>query len=150
MTFTAYILPTITRMSLFIAYIMGLVLSGGIHPHESLRHEHEQAGSHTHTLVVHTHERMVIPSTDFREERLAPIGDGHQHTLPLIQMVAVPVSTSNVSPSAQHNTVSFAETDAGDSSHLSISFLFIVPHETSPPLLSLRYVSDSGRSPPAA
>jgi len=126
------------------------MFGGGLHLHESLSHEHERADRHTHALAAHVHNTVGVPSSGSKSETIAPLENGHQHSVPLVQLIAVRTSTSTITQSFQHNvacTIDLPQTYFPD---LSLSILFVFPLETSPPLRSLTGCSDSGRSPPLA
>ncbi len=146
----SFILSSTLRAILLLTCLIGVVFGGGFHPHESLRHQHEGAHLHSHSYVAHAHNAVTFRFSALNTETISPIENEHQHPVPLVELIAVPVSTSIITKSVQYNVTSPVDLPQTGFPDLFVAILFVFPHETSPPLYSLTGFSDSGRSPPTA
>lgn len=136
-------------VTLLFSYLIGLIFGGGLHLHESLTHEHAAAYSHEHSWAAHVHETAIVPlATDVSQE-ISPQKTDHDHVVPVVHLVAVPVSASTATNSPLAMFASLLDVVESSFPHLSISLLFVLPRDTSPPLLAQAGFSDAGRSPPA-
>ena len=146
----SFILLSTLKAVLPLTYLIGVVFGGGLHLHESLSHQHEGTHLHTHSYVAHVHNAAVFRFPALNGETISPVENEHQHPVPLVQLIAVPASTSTITKSIQHNVTCPVDLPQTGFPDLFVPILFAFPHETSPPLHSLTGFSDSGRSPPTA
>lgn len=136
------------KVALLGTYLLVAMFGGGLHPHSSLNHEDETDSHHIHTLTAHVHDTTFFLSEESKSQTISPIENGHQHPVPIVQLIAVRTSTSATTKSIQRNVTCSVAVLRTCYQNSAISILFVFPRETSPPLRSLTGSSDSGRSPP--
>lgn len=137
----------IFKSVLVLSYAIGLICGDGLHLHESLSHKHDGENHHAHSWTAHVHPVTVVPAA--HHDRQSILDPDHDHDIQVVHFVAVPPSTSRAQHLIQGFVVSPADLVKPFFSNVPTSFLFVLPHETSPPLLAQTDHPDSGRSPPA-
>lgn len=147
MSFNSFIVSPTLRANLLVAYIAAFMFGSGLHLHASPVHEHELVAHHTHEVVAHFHYSTAHPSPGFYGEAISTVE--HEHLIPQVQLIAVPVSSSRSTKQLQHTVAYFLNQPLHWLPELAFASLLAFPPETSPPP-SLTRSSVSDRSPPTA